>query len=456
MPFHSWSRRSVRLIATVATAGLLAVGLAACSASSGAQGSPTKANLTWWGWTPDQAVAQNAITEFNKQYPNIHITFKKIQDADYAAALRPALASSSGPDVFNLLVGGTGAAVKTYGVDAVDLTPAMEKLRGSDWKTGLFEAGVKDFTVDGQLKAAPIGKVASGMMWVNLDLFNKYGLKPPTTLQEWESVCKVFRSHNLGCFREGVDPAGFEQDTLHTIANSVKPGFYEDAIAGKAKWTDPAMVQTLTIWKNLQSEGILDPGALGIQQYPDVNNAFLSGQVPMVQMGTWYRQYTRTDTLKAALQGAGVAASTKLLTMTPVPFPDVAGNGNTVAAFSDPDYALAVNKKSQHIAAAETFATWLGGTKEGQQVIANNLDEDPVLAGVTPDYKSVPLVNAAQQTPGLDWLSKYTSNVTEARLANISGPLDQALLDAASTVLAGKATPQQAAATLQSQAVSGQ
>ena len=451
MSFRTSPRRSVRLLAVAAAAGLIAAGLAACSSSGGDQGSATKADLSWWGWTPDQAVAQNAISAFNKEYPDIHITFKKIQDADYAAALRPALASSSGPDVFNLLVGGTGAAVKTYGVDAVDLTPAMKKLRGADWQKGMFAAGVKDFSVGGQLKAAPIGKVASGMMWINQDLFNQFGLKPPTDIASWQKVCKVFRANNLGCFREGVDPAGFEQDTLHTIANSVKPGFYEDAIAGKAKWTDPAMVKTLTIWKDLEAQGILDPGALGIQQYPDVNNAFLSGKVAMVQMGTWYRQYTRTDTLKAALQGAGVAPGSKLITMAPIPFPDVAGSGHTIAAFSDPDYALAVNKKSKNIAAAETFATWLSGSKAGQQVIADNLDEDPVISGITPDYKSVPLVNAAQQTPGLDWLSKYTSNVTEARLANISGPLDQALLDAASSVLAGKVTPQQAAATLQSQ-----
>ncbi|GAA2078540.1 extracellular solute-binding protein [Pseudolysinimonas kribbensis] len=451
MSFRAISKRTVRTAAALAVAGLLAAGLAACSGSSGSQGSAQKGDLTWWGWTPDQAVAENAITEFNKKYPDIHITFKKIQDATYAAALRPALASSHGPDVFNLLVGGTGATVKTYGVDAVDLTPSMKKLRGADWKNGLFATGVKDFTVGGQLKAAPIGKVAAGMMWINLDLFNQFGLKPPKTLDEWKSVCKTFREHNVGCFREGVDPAGFEQDTLHTIANSVQPGFYEKAIAGKAKWSDPAMVQTLTIWKNLQSDGILDPGALGIQQYPDVNNAFLSGQVAMVQMGTWYRQYTRTDTLKAALQGAGVSDTSKMITMVPIPFPDVAGKGHTIAAFSDPDYALAVNKKSKHIAAAETFATWLGATKAGQQVIANNLDEDPVLAGITPDYGKVPLVNTKEQTPYLDWLSKYTSNVTEARLANISGTLDQALLDSASTTLGAKATPEQAAQTLQSQ-----
>jgi raffinose/stachyose/melibiose transport system substrate-binding protein len=451
--FRWISQRKSRPIAALIAAAVVVTGLAACSGSgsAGTTGSATKANLTWWGWTPDQAVAENAIKAFNKQYPNIHITFKKIQDATYAAALRPALASSSGPDVFNLLVGGTGATVKTYGVDAVDLTASMKKLRGSNWKNGLFATGVTDFTVGGQLKAAPIGKVAAGMMWINLDLFNKFNLKPPTTLAQWKSVCKVFRANNLGCFREGVDPAGFEQDTLHTIANNVQPGFYEKAIAGTAKWSDPAMVKTLTIWKNLESDGILDPGALGIQQYPDVNNAFLSGQVAMVQMGTWYRQYTRTDTLKAALQGAGVADTSKLLTMVPIPFPDVAGSGHTIAAFSDPDYALAVNKKSKHIAAAETFATWLGGSKAGQQVIANNLDEDPVLAGITPDYKSVPLVNAKEQTPYLDWLSKYTSNVTEARLANISGTLDQALLDSASSTLGGKATPAQAAQTLQSQ-----
>src|ERR1700712_3537217 len=132
------SPRKSRPVAALVAAALVITGLAACSSSSssGTDGSATKANLTWWGWTPDQAVAENAIKAFNKQYPNIHITFKKIQDATYAAALRSALAASSGPDVFNLLVGGTGATVKTYGVDAVDLTSSMKKLRGANWKNG--------------------------------------------------------------------------------------------------------------------------------------------------------------------------------------------------------------------------------------------------------------------------------------------------------------------------------
>jgi raffinose/stachyose/melibiose transport system substrate-binding protein len=406
-----------RSFAVVGAIFIAAAALAACSgaSSTASGGSATSGNINWWGWTPDQFVATNAITAFNKEYPNIHVTFKKVPDQTFAAALRPALASNSGPDVFNMLVGGAGAAASIYGVDAVDLTPAMVKLRGADWKTGLYPAGITDFMVDGKLVGAQVGKVAAGFLWVNNDLFQKYNLTPPTTLAEWVSVCKTFRANGLGCFKEGVDTAGFEVDTLHSIADSVQPGWWTQVTDGKAKWTDPAGVQTLSIWKELSTDGILDPGALGVQQYPDVNNAFLAGKASMV----------------------------------PIPFPDVAGNGNKRGLFGDPDYALAVNKKSPNIAAATTFALWLSSTKNGQQVIADNLDEDPVLESVSADVSTLKLVDNAVQAPYLEKLAAQGSAVKQPRLANISATLDQAIQDAASTVLGGQATPEQAAATLQ-------
>ena len=48
---------------------------------------------------------------------------------------------------------------------------------------------------------------------------------------------------------------------------------------GDAKWTDPGIVKTLTIWKQLFADGIMQPGSLGVQQYPDANNDFLYRQV---------------------------------------------------------------------------------------------------------------------------------------------------------------------------------
>jgi raffinose/stachyose/melibiose transport system substrate-binding protein len=446
------SRRFSRTIAIASAIAISAAALAGCSSTSSgsSSGSATSGTVRWWGWTPDQNVATNLITAFNKKYPNIKVTFKKVPDQTFGAALRPALASNVGPDVFNLLVGGSGASATIYGSKAVDLTPAMKKLRGSNWKDGLYPAGITDFTVDGRLVAAQVGKVAAGFLWINKDLFDKYNIEAPKTMSEWASACKTFRDHGLGCFKEGVDAAGFEVDTLHSIADSIQPGWWTKATDGKAKWTDATGVKMWQIWKQLDTEGILDPGALGIQQYPDANNAFLAGKAPMVQMGTWYRQYTSKPNLAAALSAAGVPSDTKQITMVPIPFPDVAGKGNKPGLFGDPDYALAVNKKSKNVAAATTFALWVSSTKEGQQVIANNLDEDPVLESVGADVSKLPLVNPKVQTPYLNDLAKRGGDVQQPRLANISPDLDEAIKLAASNVLGGQATPSQAAATLQS------
>lgn len=443
-----------RRVGAVVAAGLAAaIVLAGCTSgasggsSGGSGGSATAGTVNWWGWTPDIGVANREIAGFEKQYPNIKVVFKKTEDASYNAAIRPALNSSVGPDVFDMAAGGAVGSVKNFGVQATDLTPAMSKLLGANWKSQLYGPGVTDFTSGGKLLAAPLGKVTSGFLWINQDLFTKYHLTPPTTLAQWINVCKVFRSNGLGCLKEGVDAAGFETDTLHTIANSVQPGFWEKAVTGQAKWTDPAYVNTLTIWKNLQSDGILDPGALGIQQYPDANNAFLSGKAPMVQMGTWYRQYTEKPSLQAAISAAGVSSSTKLPTIVPIPFPNVAGSNP--ALFGDPDFGLAVSSRSKVQNAATTFALWLTTQRAGQQIVTDNLDEDPVIQGVSPNWSALPLVNPSVQTPALKTLSQKVAGATQPRQANISAALIQAIDDSASTTLAGKATPAQAAATLQ-------
>ena len=68
----------------------------------------------------------------------------------------------------------------------------------------------------------------------------------------------------------------------------------------------------------------MEPGALGLQQYPDANNEFLSGKYAMVMMGTWYMQYATQAGMPPAIAAAGVA-NPKPFTMVAIPFPNVAG-----------------------------------------------------------------------------------------------------------------------------------
>ena len=446
-------RRRRRLAAGAALAGAATLLLAACSGGSGSGngGSATSASITWWGWTPSVPAANQYIKLFNKQYPDIHVTYKMLTIAGYNAALRPALASPVGPDVFDVAPGAANGSVEQYGVDAVNLEPAVAKALGSDWKSKLAPIGVSSMMTGGKLVGMSVGSVFAGTLWINQALFDKYHLTAPKTLPQWVSDCKVLKSHGVGCFTQGVSQTAFNEDTLQAISDNIQPGLWTKEVTGKASWNNPVMVKTLSIWKQFFSDGIMEPGALGVQQYPDADNAFLSGKDAMVMMGTWYMQYDTTDGMTAAISGAGVA-SPKPFPAVAIPFPDVAGTGHAGGVYGDADYGLAVNAKSSHINAAKTFAVWLGTSKAGQQLVANVLNDIPALNGLHPDWSSIKLVDPSLQQPVLNALIQKAGQSSEPRLANVSANLQTAIGVASTTVAAGSKTPGQAAQILQTTA----
>lgn len=439
--------------AAITTGVLVASSLALSGCSAPAQstdgGSATSGSIQWWSWTPDNDLAQREIAEFNKEFPDIKVTFKKVPNADYTGVLRPALASNDGPDVFTVAASGSVGPVSVFAPYAQDLTPAITEKLGGDWKSQIAPTMVDAFTVQDKLAAFPWAKQGAGSVWINKDLFDKYGLTAPTTLEEWVKVCETFRANGHGCFKEGVGGSGFDVDTLHSIANSVEPGSFTAAARGEKKWTDPALVKAWEIFNQLSENGILDEGAVGVQQYPDVNNAFLTGKVPMVQMGYWYSQYATVNSLTAALSGAGVPSDAPKITIVPVPFPDVAGKGNPSTIFSDPDAAQAVNTKSKSRNAATTFALWLGASKSGQQTVANNVDSIPTLKGVEAAWDTIELVNPKVQTPLLQDFAKKAQESTEPRQLSLSAVHIQGVIDANQAVLTGQRSPGQAAEDMQ-------
>jgi ABC-type glycerol-3-phosphate transport system substrate-binding protein len=248
MNFTLRPKAHLRLFAVLASAAL-ALTLGACGGNKGPGSTPdggdqsgaaTSGTVNWWGWTPtDTATAENYIAAFNKEFPDIKVNYKLVSIPDWQAAITPALRSDSGPDVFDMQ---PGSYVKKFGSLAEDLTPAMTKALGDDWQSKVAPAGVSGLTKDDKLVALSVGAVYSGTLWINQGLFDKYNLKAPTTLDEWDRVCQEFKSHKQGCFVQGAAGAGFDQDTLQAIANSVEPGLWTRASKGEAKWNEPGIV----------------------------------------------------------------------------------------------------------------------------------------------------------------------------------------------------------------------
>ena len=438
----------LRPLSALAAAALALSALVACGDSGDDKpaGSATSGTINWWGWTPtDTATADTYISAFNKQFPDIKVNYKLVNISDWVAALRPALASGKGPDVFDMQPGAYVSQFKSF---AVDQTPLAQEALGADWKTKIAPIGISGLTADDKLTAMPVGSVYAGMLWINGDIFKKYSLQPPATLADWKHVCEVLKQNKVGCFVQGAAQEGFDQDTLQSIANSVQPGLWTKASTGDAHWNDPGIVKTLAIWKDLFDSGIMQPGAVGYQQYPDANNDFLTGKYGMVMMGTWYTQYATTKAMTAALSAAGVSGA-KPFPILPVAFPDVAGAGNTSGMYGDADFGLAISNKSDNQAAAKTFVKWMTTTKEGQQAIADQLNDLPSLKGVEPDFGNIQLVDPASQKDPVEALIEKANAVTEPRESLLNADVQAGILAAATSVATGKSSPQDAADALQ-------
>ncbi|WP_129338819.1 ABC transporter substrate-binding protein [Cellulomonas endophytica] len=447
------TRHGRRAAAGAAAVAVLA--LTACGGGGGGGGAAaaptggaTSGDITWWGWTPDATNAEKLIAAFQEDHPDIDVTFVSKPIDSYDSVLGPAITSSEGPDVFNVAPGSANGGVETFGAGALDLTAAVEGALGADWEEKLAPAGVEGLSVDGTLVGLSAGAVYSGGLWVNQDVFDEYGLTAPTTLEEWKQVCATLESNGVGCFVQGAGQWAFDMDTFEAIVENVEPGLYVQATQGEVPWTDERFVGAMESWKALFDEGIMQEGAIGLQQYPDANNAFMSGKYAMVMMGTWYTQYAVRDSMVAAMEAAGVA-DPEPITIVPVPFPDLAGTGETGTMFGDADYGLAVSAKSDQADAATTFALWLTTSEAGQQAVANTLNDIPALKGITPQWDQIDLVDPDRQLEALQAYTEGAGQATSPRFATVSADLNTAFKDALIGVASGDRTPEEALAGLQ-------
>ncbi|MDR6972585.1 extracellular solute-binding protein [Leifsonia shinshuensis] len=407
-----------RLISAAAVAAAAALAITGCTGSSGDEGSDVKpaksGSVTWWGWTPDTPVAEKYIAEFNKQYPDIKVTYKNFENVDYRNTITPALDSGKGPDVFDLSP--AGGSPDTWGPYALDLTSLAKDTLGSGWKDQIGGDYVKQLTSsDGRFVSLPLGGMSAGFLWYNKDILDKAGASVPTDYASWVDTCKKVTAIGKTCFTMGAGGKDtFPTEMYHSIANTVDPGFFIKAATGKAKWNDEQGVKVLEIIKKMKDDGIIAPNALDGPQYPLANNEFMKGDAAMVQMGFWYTQYSGADSCKTAMEAAGVSNPTCFVQL-PAQFPDVAGEGHKSTYFGEADYGLAINSGSKNIGPAKTFVAWMTLKKDGQQNVANALDLLPALKGTTPEWSSIKLVDDSVQRPAIETLIKDSADTTESR-----------------------------------------
>jgi ABC-type glycerol-3-phosphate transport system substrate-binding protein len=250
--------------------------------SSGARAAVTTLKLandkvTWKDWfnTAGQAAA-NAIG----------IGWDAVEYSDttsYQAAIRTSGRTSKVPDLYSWW---SGWLMKEI-VDAdfaADVTPIWNK-NASAYSKGVRSA----FTFGGKTYGAPL-YIGYWVLLYNKHVFKDAKLKPPTTWAEFEKAMETLKANGvtpLGATIDGRWPGFiyFEEFLLRS-----NPGLYQRLMAGKAKYTDPGVVNAMKLWGTLiDKDYFTDPASVTLGTgASNFTSYFKQGKVGMVQIGTWF------------------------------------------------------------------------------------------------------------------------------------------------------------------------
>lgn len=169
--------------------------------SSKKQGPPVE--LVWWKPFDDPRYIQPLIEAFQKDYPNVRITFVQKDIETYEDDLVEALASGSGPDIFSI----HNDWLPKHKEKIVPAPGNLLSLR--EFRENFVEVASFDLTEGNEVYALPLATDVLALYY-NKDILSSAGIaRPPAT---WEEVLRyvpqITRQDNLGNFQRSAVAMG--------------------------------------------------------------------------------------------------------------------------------------------------------------------------------------------------------------------------------------------------------
>lgn len=425
----------------------------AASGDASAPASGEATTISFWKWIPVDGLQTDSLTEaWQKQFPNITLDITHVGEAEALfQKLSAALAAGEGPSVLALQPGARANQFKEF---CEPLKPMAETRWGADWEKKFLTAALEQCRYSGDdYSVLPGGMTATPVIQYNAGVFKKLGIdKAPDTLDDVYAAiekCKtdpqIIPGVGIGA-KEGWTC----RDVFMGIVNQVAPGKIYEAQDGKAKFTDPEIVEALTIWKDLFDKGFFAEGSLGTALYPTMNDNFnLAGTdgskyYVMESNGTWHGS-SMTKSTAAQDEEKGTRAPDLRLGAFTMPVVKEGAEKNMVVTV---DVCWGVNnaKPQAEKDAAFNFVAWMAA-EEGQEIWCNTLQVLPCALGVSLDKAMGDLVGDTEQE-ALKMFQNYVENNAGAR--EIRYPeIANSMNDVLPAVAGGMMSPEDAAAQMQ-------
>lgn len=175
---------------------------------------PPQMDLTIWGVDDDEEVFSAGLRAYGKLHPNVKVSYKKIDEANYEQEFINALAAGKGPDIFMV---NNSWLPKHF--NKMSPLPA-EKLSLNQLDSLFPEVVKKDFVWENSIYALPL-YIDTLALFYNQDIFDNYAIAVPPRdwLQFKNLVPKLRKIDSEGNLIRAAAAIGGSEKTVHNAAD---------------------------------------------------------------------------------------------------------------------------------------------------------------------------------------------------------------------------------------------
>jgi raffinose/stachyose/melibiose transport system substrate-binding protein len=338
-------------------------------------------SLSFWSWrTEDVAAYEKFIAEFQRQNPDVRVTFTPYLNTEYNTILSTALQGGGGPDIVHLRAYGGMEPFANAGLilRLDDKVPAL-----ADFDPGILLGATN--RADGHVYGVPFALQTVKILY-NIDMFERLGLSEPTTWAEFLAVGDALEASGVNALANGTkDPW-----TNETLFGAVAPTFYgctpffQQITAGETDFTDPRFAAALERMVALRP--YLADNYTGVG-YTDMQTLFAFEQAGMFAAGSY--EIGNMRNLNPDLRIGSFA----------VPG-DMAGE-SCISFYVDGSYGINANSANQE--AALRFIQFLASQEFGQ-MFTDELQQISAVPGTRPTGEALARMVELKNEQGTPYL----------------------------------------------------
>jgi len=261
--------------------------------ASGSQDSQKEDNsleiFSWWTAGGEADGLDAMIDVFHDKYPELEIINATVAGGagtNAKAVLATRMQGGNPPDAFQVHAG--HELIDTWVVSGF-MEPVTSVLKDNGWMDKFPQDVIDIISYKGEVYSIPVNIHRSNVMWYNADIFNKYGLEAPATMEDFFAVADVLKSNGVTPLALGDTNTWPATHLLESvILASVGTDKYRALWNGELSWSDPDVKNALNNYTKMMEYVNSDHAALTNM---DAAGYVAEGKAAMNVMGDWVAGY---------------------------------------------------------------------------------------------------------------------------------------------------------------------